>query len=106
MKQTVTHIPGLTVHLGALWELPPDARVVLLLGDRGCDHLREIGRMAEFRGRMAFRIERAEDVQPHWLVHAEAVGIILGSTALQPLLEAVLDRLRQISLDQSQVVPG
>jgi 4-hydroxy-3-methylbut-2-enyl diphosphate reductase len=102
MKQTITQIPGLTVHLGALWELPPDARVVLLLGDRGCDHLREIGRMAEFRGRAAFLIERAEELQPRWLVHAEAVGIVLGSTALQPLLDAVLARLRQVSVLRSQ----
>jgi hypothetical protein len=50
MKQTIAKIPGLVIHLGALWELPPEARVILLLGDRGCDHLREIARMAEFRG--------------------------------------------------------
>lgn len=102
MKKTITDIPNLTVHLGALWELPPDARVILLLGDRGCDHLREIARMAEFRGRAAFLIERVEELQPRWLVHAEAVGIILGSTALQPLLDAVLARLREFAIVRAQ----
>jgi 4-hydroxy-3-methylbut-2-enyl diphosphate reductase len=102
MKRTITEIPHLTVYLGALWELPPDARIILLLGDPGCDHLREIARMAEFRGRAAFLIERAEELQPRWLVHAEAVGIILGSTALQPLLDAVLARLREFAAVRAQ----
>jgi 4-hydroxy-3-methylbut-2-enyl diphosphate reductase len=99
MKQTIAKIPGLVIHLGALWELPPEARVILLLGDRGCDHLREI---AEFRGRAAFLIQTAQELQPRWLVHAEAVGIILGSTSLEPLLNAVLGRLRELSVLRAQ----
>jgi 4-hydroxy-3-methylbut-2-enyl diphosphate reductase len=102
MKQTIAKIPGLVIHLGALWELPPEARVILLLGDRGCDHLREIARMAEFRGRAAFLIQTAQELQPRWLVHAEAVGIILGSTSLEPLLNAVLGRLRELSVLRAQ----
>lgn len=84
------------VHIGPLWELPPDARIVLLLGNRGCDHLREIRRIAEFRGRAAYIIESAAEVQPRWFVYAEAVGIVVGATGLQPLLDAVLARLREI----------
>jgi 4-hydroxy-3-methylbut-2-enyl diphosphate reductase len=87
----------ITVYLGALWELPPDARIVLLLGDRGCDQLREIRRIAEFRGRAAFIIENAAELQPRWFVHGEAVGIVLGATSLQPLLDAVLARLKELN---------
>jgi len=90
------------IHIGALWELPPDARIVLLLGDRSCDHLREIRRIAEFRGRAAFIIESVTELQPRWFVHAEAVGIVLGSTALQSLLDAVLARLREIQVSRAQ----
>ena len=102
MKTTITNIPTLILHLGALWELPPDARIVLLIGDRTCDHLREIHRMAEFRGRAAFLIERVEELQPRWFVHAEAVGIVLGSVALQPLLDAVVARLRDFAAIRAQ----
>jgi 4-hydroxy-3-methylbut-2-enyl diphosphate reductase len=85
----------ITIHTGPLWELPPDARLVLLLGDRSCDHLREIRRIAEFRGRAAFIIENAGELQPRWFVHAEAVGIVLGSTGLGSLYEAVIARIRE-----------
>jgi 4-hydroxy-3-methylbut-2-enyl diphosphate reductase len=92
----------ITIYIGALWELPADARIVLLLGDRGCDHLREIRRIAEFRGRAAFIIENAGELQPRWFVHAEAVGIVLGSTALQPLLDAVLARIKEFNAMRAQ----
>ncbi len=86
-----------TLYTGSLWELPPDARIVLLLGDRSCDHLREIRRIAEFRGRAAYIIENASELQPRWFVHAEAVGIVVGSTALQPLYDRVVARLRELN---------
>ncbi len=93
---------SITIHTGPLWELPPAARLVLLLGDRGCDHLREIRRIAEFRGRAAFIIESADELQPRWFVHAEAVGIVLGSTGLQPLHSAVLARIRELQAARAQ----
>jgi hypothetical protein len=92
----------ITVYTGAIWELPPEARIVLLLGDRGCDHLREIRRIAEFRGRAAFLIEDARELQPRWFVQAEAVGIVLGSTALLPLFHDVLARVREFGEMRAQ----
>ncbi len=93
---------GITIYIGALWELPADARIVLLLGDRSCDHLREIRRIAEFRGRAAFLVQSVTDLQPRWFVHAEAVGIVLGATSLRPLLEAVRARLGEFSAMRAQ----
>ncbi len=58
--------------------------------------MREIRRIAEFRGRAAFIIESADELQPRWFVHAEAVGIVLGSTGLQALYGAVLARIREL----------
>jgi len=99
----MNHTPStITLYTGALWELPPDARIVLLLGDRGCDHLREIRRIAEFRGRAAFIIENADELQPRWFVHAEAVGIVLGSTALRPLFDAVVARIKEFNVMRAQ----
>jgi 4-hydroxy-3-methylbut-2-enyl diphosphate reductase len=98
MNETST----ITIYTGPLWELPPDARLVLLLGDRSCDHLREIRRIAEFRGRAAFIIESVGELQPRWFVHAEAVGIVLGSTGLRRLHEDVVARIREFQAFRSQ----
>ncbi len=93
---------AITIYTGPLWELPPDARLVLLLGDRGCDHLREVRRIAEFRGRAAFIIENVGELQPRWFVHAEAVGIVLGSTGLSRLYGEVLARIRELQAIRAQ----
>jgi 4-hydroxy-3-methylbut-2-enyl diphosphate reductase len=94
--------PTITIYTGPLWELPPDARLVLLLGDRGCDHLREVRRIAEFRGRAAFIIENVGELQARWFVHAEAVGIVLGSTGLGRLYGEVLARIREFQAFRAQ----
>ena len=82
------------IHVGKLGGLPPGARIVLFLGNRGCDHLRELIRIAEFKGRAAYRIERAEELQPRWFAGVPEVGVVLGASELEPLLRQVLVRLR------------
>jgi 4-hydroxy-3-methylbut-2-enyl diphosphate reductase IspH len=85
----------MTIHIGTLGELPPEARTILLVGSRSSDHLREIMRIAEFRGRIAYRIENDAELQPRWFVDVETVGIVVGATGLQGVVDRVLARLRQ-----------
>ena len=49
--------------------------------------------MAEFKGRAAYRIETAAELQPRWFVGQEEVGIVIGDANLQPVLKAVMERL-------------
>ena len=84
------------IHIAPLGELPSEVRTILLLGSRTSDHLRELARIAEWRGRAAYRLESEAELQPRWFSGVEAVGIVLGATSLQPLLERVLTRLKEI----------
>ena len=83
------------IHVGTLFDLPAQARTVILIGGRSSDHLKEIARRLEFRGCAAYRIETAGDLQPRWFVGAEEVGILVGAENLQPVVRAVMDRLNQ-----------
>jgi 4-hydroxy-3-methylbut-2-enyl diphosphate reductase len=85
------------IHTGNLFELPPQARTVLLIGRRSSDHLQELVRMAEFRGRAAYRIETAAELQPRWFVGANEVGIVLGAEGLQEVFAEVVARLERFS---------
>jgi 4-hydroxy-3-methylbut-2-enyl diphosphate reductase IspH len=96
----------MTIHIGTLGELPPEARTVLLLGSRSSDHLREIMRIAEFKGRVAYRIESEAELQPRWFDELDTVGIVVGATGLQVLVDRVLDRLDQFSVIQGQGMLG
>ena len=90
----------MTIHLGTVAELPAQVRTIILLGRRTSDHLRELVRLIEFRGRAAYWIERAADLQPRWFAGEEQVGVVLGTYESRPELPAVLDRLRQFDSSQ------
>lgn len=90
----------MTIHCGALADLPAQAHTIIMLGSRTSDHLRELIRIAEFKGRAAYWIERAMDLQPRWFTGEEHVGVILGTYELKAELAAVLERLNQFAAAQ------
>lgn len=92
----------MTIHIGILADLPSKARTVVLIGSRSCDHLRELVRVAEFKGRAAYRIETASELQPRWFAGEEEIGIVVGAADLQPVVNAVLDRLNQFAAAQAR----
>ena len=90
------------IHQGILSDLLPQVQIVLLIGNRASDHLRELARIAEFRGRAAYRIENASELQPRWFSGVKEVGIVVGATGLEPVVRAVSERLDQFSDAQDQ----
>ena len=87
----------MTIHVGSLLALPRTAGTVVFVGTRSSDHLRELIRMAEFRGRIAYRIEQAEELQPRWFVGVEEVGVVPGASDLQLVIDAVVKKLEHFS---------
>jgi len=68
-----------------------------MIGSRSSDHLRELIRIAEYRGRAAYRIEAASELQPRWFAGVEEVGIVVGASDLDKVVGSVLDRLNQFA---------
>jgi len=90
------------IHQGILSDLLPQVQIVVMIGRRTSDHLRELARIAEFKGRAAYRIEAASELQPRWFSGVEEVGIVVGSTDLEPVVRAVRDRLNQFASAQEK----
>ena len=90
------------IHQGILSDLLPQVQTVIMIGNRASDHLRELARIAEFKGRAAYRIETASELQPRWFSGIEEVGIIVGAADLGPVVRAVRDRLDQFSAAQAK----
>jgi 4-hydroxy-3-methylbut-2-enyl diphosphate reductase len=87
----------MTIHVGTLLSLPAHVRTVVFVGTRTSDHLRELIRIAEFKGRIAYRIEQADDLQPRWFVGVEEVGVVPGAADLQPVVRNVMERLNRFA---------
>lgn len=90
------------IHQGILSDLLPQVQIVIMIGNRASDHLREMARIVEFKGRAAYRIEAASELQPRWFSGVEEVGVVVGATNLEPVVNEVLDRLNQFSDAQDQ----
>lgn len=90
------------IHQGILSDLLPQVQAVIMIGHRASDHLRELARIAEFKGRPAYRIETAAELQPRWFSGVDEVGIILGSSDLEPVAREVRDRLAQFTDAQAK----
>ena len=89
------------IHQGILSDLLPQVQIVVMIGNRASDHLREMARIAEFKGRAAYRIENAAELQPRWFSGIEEVGIVVGATDLEPVVRSVRARLDQFSAAQA-----
>ena len=50
------------IQIAAFPELEPQTEIVVMVGDRSSDHLKELARMIEQRGRTAYRIEQAGEL--------------------------------------------
>jgi 4-hydroxy-3-methylbut-2-enyl diphosphate reductase len=85
------------IHQGILSDLLPQVQIVVMIGSRASDHLRELARIAEFKGRPAYRIENASELQPCWFCGVKEVGIVVGATGLEPVVRAISERLDQFS---------
>ena len=92
----------MNIHIGMLSDLPPKTRTVVMIGSRSSDHLRELVRIAEFKGRAAYRIETASELQPRWFAGEEEVGIVVGAAGLDSILRAVMERLNQFAAAQNR----
>ena len=88
------------IHQGILSDLLPQVQIVVMIGNRASDHLREMARIAEFKGRAAYRIEAADELQPRWFAGQEEVGIVPGAADLDTVVRAVLARLNQFAAAQ------
>lgn len=90
------------IHQGLLSELLPQVQAIVMIGSRASDHLRELIRIAEFKGLAAYRIENATELQPRWFSGIQEVGIVVGAANLEPEVRAVLARLNQFAAAQEK----
>ncbi|MCE0482747.1 MAG: hypothetical protein LV479_00750 [Methylacidiphilales bacterium] len=85
------------IYQGLLSDLLPQVQTIVMIGNRASDHLREMVRIAEFKGLPAYRIECASELQPRWFSGVQAVGVVVGASNLGPVVDAVIVRLKQFS---------
>lgn len=77
----------------AVKALSRKAEVVFVVGSPNSSNSNRLRELAERSGARSYLIDRADEIQPHWLEGVNCVGITAGASAPEQLVQAVSDRL-------------
>ncbi len=87
----------------AVRDLAQHANVVLVVGAANSSNSNRLREIAAEQGVAAYLIADADALQPEWLDGADTVGITAGASAPEELVQALIERLRE--LGAVEVVP-
>jgi 4-hydroxy-3-methylbut-2-enyl diphosphate reductase len=84
----------------ALQMLIAEADCIVVVGGRNSNNTRQLVQACRKAGRHTIHIERPEEIRPTDFIGAAVVGLTAGTSTLPETIEAVRQRLEQISSDK------
>jgi 4-hydroxy-3-methylbut-2-en-1-yl diphosphate reductase len=86
----------------ALRKLIDVAEVIVVVGGHGSNNTRQLVESCHAAGRLAFHIERPDELRSEWFEGISTVGLTAGTSTLPETVCLVHERLRQVSSAQKQ----
>ena len=86
--------------------LAENCDLVLVVGSVTSSNSNRLREVAELLGRKAYLIDRAEDIDPAWLVGSPTIGVSAGASAPEVLVEEVIARLHALGAGQLENLDG
>jgi 4-hydroxy-3-methylbut-2-enyl diphosphate reductase len=80
------------------------ADVVLVLGSPNSSNSNRLREVAESAGARAYLIGTAAELEPEWLTGAQRVGISAGASTPEHLVQALVERLRELGATDLETV--
>lgn len=84
----------------ALRKLINAADAIVVVGGRQSNNTRQLVETCRAAGKLAFHIERAEELRADWFVKIDIVGLTAGTSTLPETVQAAHERLKKISSAQ------
>ncbi|HRO61656.1 MAG TPA: 4-hydroxy-3-methylbut-2-enyl diphosphate reductase [Burkholderiaceae bacterium] len=86
--------------------MAPQCDLVLVIGSPTSSNSNRLREVAEKIGCEARMIGSADELDPAWLVGKRRIGVTAGASAPEVLVEALLDRLRELGVRNVRSLPG
>ena len=80
----------------AVKALAQQSDVVIIVGSPNSSNSNRLREVAELLGIPSYMVDTAADLQPEWVAGKARVGLSAGASAPEVLVQAVIDRLRQL----------
>lgn len=90
----------------AVRELAQNCDLVLVVGSVTSSNSNRLREVAQLLGRKAYLIDRADNIDPAWLVGAPRIGVTAGASAPEVLVEEVIAHLQVLGAGNVQNLDG
>jgi len=86
--------------------MAPQVEVVIVVGSPNSSNSNRLREVAEKKGTPAFMVDNAAQIQPEWLEGKLRVGVTAGASAPEVLVQAVIDRLKELGVRSVRPLEG
>lgn len=80
----------------AVEALLAEVDAIVVVGGRHSNNTRELAALCRERGKPAFHVQSAEEIEPSWFAGAEVLGLTAGTSTPDAVIDAVYQRLCEL----------
>ena len=86
--------------------MAPQVDVVIVVGSKNSSNSNRLREVADKMGTPAYMVDHADQIDPAWLVGMLRIGVTAGASAPEVLVQAVIDRLKQMGARSVRSLAG
>lgn len=86
--------------------MAPQVDLVIVVGSPNSSNSNRLREVAEKIGTLAYMIDNAAHIDPSWLNGRSRIGVTAGASAPEVLVQAVIDRLKDLGARSVRSLPG
>jgi 4-hydroxy-3-methylbut-2-enyl diphosphate reductase len=86
--------------------MAPQVEVVIVVGSPNSSNSNRLREVAEKKGTPAYMVDNAAQIDAAWLEGRKRVGVTAGASAPEVLVQAVIDRLKELGAKSVRALDG
>jgi 4-hydroxy-3-methylbut-2-enyl diphosphate reductase len=86
--------------------MAPKCDVVIVVGSPNSSNSNRLREVARTMGAQSYMVDRADQLDPAWIVGAKRIGVTAGASAPEILVQNVIERLRQLGAKAVRKLDG
>ncbi|WP_268793455.1 4-hydroxy-3-methylbut-2-enyl diphosphate reductase [Noviherbaspirillum sp. Root189] len=86
--------------------MAPQVEVVIVVGSPNSSNSNRLREVAQKKGAQAYMVDNSAQIDPAWLEGKSRIGVTAGASAPEVLVQAVIDRLKELGARSVRPLPG
>lgn len=86
--------------------MAPQVDLVIVVGSVNSSNSNRLREVAQKKGVTSYMVDKAEQINPDWIVDCSRIGVTAGASAPELLVQDVIDRLKQLGAKSVRTLKG